>query len=427
MVERSIADPFKPVDELRWLFLDLNSYFASVEQQVDPSLRGRPIAVVPAMTDATCAIAASYEAKKFGIKTGTKIFEAKKLCPDLICVLARHELYVEYHHRIFDVVEQLIPVTKICSVDEAACHLMGTERQPVHALALAQKIKARLTEHIGPAISCSIGIAPNAFLAKIASDLQKPDGLVVLEPDSFKKRLFALRLTDLPGINLRMEQRLNRAGVHTVEQFWNVPPKHARLIWGGVGGERFWYRLHGYEIPDIATKKSVIGHSRVLDPAHRHPDRAFDITRQLSLKAANRLRKGGYHAGQLQLSCKTPARLYWSAGHSFSPTQDSFALLRSLRVLWDEMLEALQPAALQKVSVTLSDLYEARDVTLDLFAQAEPKTSSRDLKLSESMDTLNKRFGSGTLSLGLPLVTSAGHIGTKIAFNRVPDREEFES
>lgn len=423
MENPAITPTFRPVDELRWLFVDLNSYVASVEQHVDASLRGRPVAVVPVMTDATCAIAASYEAKKFGIKTGTKIFEAKKLCPDLVCVLARHDLYVEYHHRIFDVVEQVLPVTKICSVDEAACRLLGTECQPAQAIALANAIKTRLVEKIGPAISCSIGIAPNAFLAKVASDLQKPNGLVLLEPDGFQEQLFALKLTDLPGINLRMEHRLNRAGIHTVEQFWNVPPRHARLIWGGIGGERFWYRLHGYEIPDAATHKSVIGHSRVLDPDHRHPDRAFNITHQLMLKAAARLRKSGYFARRLQLSCKTPARHYWTAERSFSPTQDSFMFLRSLRILWDAMLGDLQRGALQQVSVTLSDLSEAREVTLDLFTHAEPKLSMRGLKLSQSVDALNKRFGIDTVTLGLPLETNAGHLGTKIAFNRVPDRE----
>jgi len=108
------ANAFKPPYSLQWLFFDLNSYFASVEQQDRPELRNKPIAIVPSDTDATCAIAASYEAKAYGIKTGTKIYEAKKLCPDLICVLARHHVYVEYHQRIFKEVGKHIPVTKKC-------------------------------------------------------------------------------------------------------------------------------------------------------------------------------------------------------------------------------------------------------------------------------------------------------------------------
>src|SRR5690606_9620292 len=113
---------------LKWLFLDLNSFFASVEQQETPALQGKPVAVVPMMTDSTCAIAASYEAKAYGIKTGTKIYEAKKMCPALRCVLARHDIYTAYHRRIFAEVENHLPVTRICSIAEAACRLLGNER-----------------------------------------------------------------------------------------------------------------------------------------------------------------------------------------------------------------------------------------------------------------------------------------------------------
>jgi DNA polymerase-4 len=109
---------------LRWLYVDFNSYFASVEQQLRPELRGQPIAVVPVETDSTCAIAASYEAKAFGVKTGTPIYEAKRLCPGLTCVLARHERYVEFHHRLIEEIERHIPVTAVCSIDEVASRLM---------------------------------------------------------------------------------------------------------------------------------------------------------------------------------------------------------------------------------------------------------------------------------------------------------------
>src|SRR5882757_8253541 len=112
---------------LRWIYIDFNSYFASVEQQLDPALRGKPVAVLPVMTDSTCAIAASYEAKAFGVKTGTPIYEAKKMCPGLICVLARHERYVEFHHRLIEEIERHIPVTAVCSIDEVACRLMDNE------------------------------------------------------------------------------------------------------------------------------------------------------------------------------------------------------------------------------------------------------------------------------------------------------------
>lgn len=278
-MEHKSGNGFAPVQELKWLFFDLNSYFASVEQQDRPELRGKPVAVVPMLTDSTCVIAASYEAKAYGIRTGTKIYEAKKKCPSLTCVLARHDVYVDYHNRIFRELENHLHVTKVCSIDEAACLLIGSEREPANAVKLARNIKAGLTANIGTAIKCSIGIAPNAFLAKIATDMEKPDGLVLLEPGKFHERLFARKLTDLPGINVNMERRLNRAGIMTIKQFWDLSSKHARKVWGSVEGERFWYRLRGYDVPQEETKKRVVGHSRVLDPALGHPDQAYAVIR----------------------------------------------------------------------------------------------------------------------------------------------------
>src|ERR1700746_1386837 len=121
---------------LNWLFVDLNSYFASVEQEVRPDLRGRPVGVVPMMADTTCCIAASYEAKAFGVRTGTIVADAKRMCPDIVLVEARHEIYVEYHHRIVEAVETCLPVTAVMSIDEMVCRLMGRGRPLVGVMGL---------------------------------------------------------------------------------------------------------------------------------------------------------------------------------------------------------------------------------------------------------------------------------------------------
>lgn len=198
---------------LSTLFVDMNSYFASVEQNDRPELRGKPIAIVPMKTDGTCAIAASYEAKAYGIRTGTKIYDAKKMCRNLICVLARHDIYTQYHQRILAATERHLPIAKIWSIDEFHCNLIGRERQPENAAKIAKAIKAQIYKDIGPAIHCSIGIAPNSFLAKVATDIQKPNGLILLRPEDLPGRLFDLSLRDLPGININMEERLHRAGI----------------------------------------------------------------------------------------------------------------------------------------------------------------------------------------------------------------------
>ena len=125
---------------LNWLFVDLNSYFASVEQEVRPELRGRPVGVVPMMSDTTVCIAAIYEAKAFGVRTGTVVADAKRMCPEIVLVEGRHELYTEYHHRVVEAVESCLPVSAVLSIDEMACRLMGRERPLLAALELGRKV-----------------------------------------------------------------------------------------------------------------------------------------------------------------------------------------------------------------------------------------------------------------------------------------------
>ena len=417
----------QPDTALQWLFLDLNSYFASVEQQETPAYRGKPVAVVPMMTDSTCAIAASYEAKLYGIRTGTKIYDAKKMCPGLICAPARHDLYVSYHNRIFAEVERHLPVTRICSIDEAACELWGEQRRPENAHALALQIKEGIRQKIGPFVRCSIGIAPNAFLAKVATEMEKPDGLVILEPETLKDRLFALSLRDLPGINIRMEQRLQRAGISTIEQLWNISPKHARKIWHSVEGERFWYKLHGYNIPERPTQKRMIGHSRILDPVLRRQAEARAITRQLLIKAVTRLRRYDLHAGKLYLGVRTVSRRKWGNYTDFPASQDTTCFLEALERLWQMMERATGTENLLKVSVSLFDLCEAAGITPDLFemSSSSSDTPHRPMALLESVQMINRRYGANTITLGISPKTSTGYVGTKIAFTRIPDQEEF--
>ncbi len=175
---------------LRVLFLDLNSYFASVEQAENPSLMGKPIAVVPMMADTTCCLAASYPAKARGIKTGTRVGDARKLCPNITFVKANHRRYVEYHHRIKSVVEKCFPIWKVFSIDEMAIRLYGREQNTDFAIAKAKEIKQRIMSEVHPALTCSVGIAPDRDLAKIASDMQKPDGLTTIQSGEIPPRLF---------------------------------------------------------------------------------------------------------------------------------------------------------------------------------------------------------------------------------------------
>ena len=148
---------------VQWLFLDLNAFFASCEQQKNPALRGQPVIVVQTLRESAVAIAASNAAKAFGIKTGTLVRAARRLCPAVIAVQANHRLYSDYHERILKAVDTCVPVEKVCSIDEMACRLMGTERQPATAREIALKVKHALCKR-GECLTGSIGVAPNVFL-----------------------------------------------------------------------------------------------------------------------------------------------------------------------------------------------------------------------------------------------------------------------
>lgn len=414
----------QPGAAFSWLFLDLNSYFASVEQQINPALRGKPVAVVPTMTDYTCAIAASYEAKAYGIKTGTGIAAAKALCPQLRCVLAHHDQYVRYHHQIVDEFICHTPLNKIWSIDEMSSRLPPGKRTLQNATNLAHAIRASIWKNVGNCINCSIGIAPNSFLAKVATDMKKPNGLVILQHEDMHERLFTLDLVDLPGINTRMLERLHQAGITSVEKLWHTPPKHARMIWGNVSGERFWYNLHGYDIPDQTTNPGMIGHSRILDPELRPVDKARLVARRLTIKAATRLRRMGFYATRFHLSIRLTDGQHWSGEMRLHPAQDNFTFVHLLDDMWDVMRAEERPLTIKKISVTLHGLRKPEDITLDFF-HSETGEGNRQQSLSLLMDSINEKFGAETLRLGVSPRTQSGYLGTKIAFSRVPDLAEF--
>lgn len=416
-----------------WLFLDLNSYFASVEQQERPETRGRPTVVVPVMTEHTCAIAASYEAKALGIKTGTGIREALGKCPDLIRVMARHDVYVDYHHRIVDEVERHMPVTQVASIDEMACRLTGRLRRLDEALALARRIKAGLAERIGAHVRCSIGIATNRYLAKVATDLEKPDGLVALHAEDLPGPLLGLALTDFPGISTNREKRLNRVGIHTTADLWACGPKRLRAAWGSVNGERFWYALRGIEIPDDPTNRSTVGHSHVLDPDQRPPALAEHVGRRLLLKAAGRLRAMDHQAAEMTLSVRLEDGRRFEQGARFPALSDSITLQEAFTALWHLLVRRTGDARMKKVSVTLHRLRPAgADVQLDLFERPDdpsappPHAQARRARVSQAIDVLTERFGRDAVTVGIIPGQGSSFTGTKIAFTRIPGRGEFE-
>jgi DNA polymerase-4 len=424
----SLDKALHPNSELRWLYVDFNSYFASVEQQLRPELRGRPVAVVPVETDSTCAIAASYEAKAFGVKTGTAIYEARKMCPGLVCVLANHEKYVEYHHRILEEVDHHIPVTAVCSIDEVACHLMDNETSPERITQIGHAIKRGLATNVGEFVKCSIGVAPNRYLAKVATDLQKPDGFTFITPQDLPGKLLTLKLRDLPGIGHNMEKRLNASGIYDMKAVWALSPSHMRKVWGSVWGEKMWYLLRGFEIPEEVTTRSTIGHSHVMAPELREPSKAKFVARRLTLKAAARLRRMGYYASSFHLSARIENGPRIEASERCYRAQDSITFLHLLDDAWERIMKEARGAKIKKVSMSLQGLVEAAGLQPELFAElpdVDLKARAKAEKMSVALDKINHRFGRDSVLLGMLPSQGRSFSGSKIAFTRIPDVEEF--
>lgn len=375
---------------LRILYLDLNAYFASVQQAENPELRGIPVAVVPVVADTSFLIAASYEAKAFGCKTGMRIGDAKKLCPHIKLVTGGHGIYTDYHHRVLEAVETVLPVEQVYSIDEMQIRLMGEECKKENAMVLAREIKDAIHRHVSEVIHCSIGIAPNGFLAKLGTDLQKPDGLTVIEAHELPDRLKGLSLTEFTGINRRMAARLQAKGIFTSDDLVGQSKEALRAAFGSVWGERWWYLLRGYEIASSHKENQSIGHSHVLAPELRNSTDAREILQRLLQKAAKRLRAQNLYATHLSIAV-SGTKKGWEAHSHVEPTQDSVGLNLAAMAMW----ETADFSGPMKVSVTLSGLRPPDQVTRSLFDQESPDRQ----RLNVSVDKLNEKFGRNTIYL----------------------------
>jgi DNA polymerase IV len=265
-------------------------------------------------------------------------------------------------------------------------------------------------------LTCSIGLAPNVFLGKVGSDLQKPDGLVVITHDNLPEVLLGLELQDIYGIGKRIEERLRRAGIGTVAELWAASPLQLRRVWGGINGLLFHQMLHGVDIqPPSSRFAKSMGHQHVLEPELRTRNGAKSFSQHLLTKAAERLRHGDYYCRRLGLHLSWVGDLGgWWNEVDFHETRDTGFLLAGLDRLWTRV-PRYKPLS---VGVMLLDLVPAASHQLDLFEYP------RRQKLSPVVDRINHRYGRGAIGFGLVpagVRTFRGHA----AFHRVPEAWEF--
>lgn len=409
--------------EIERLYLDFDGFFASVEQQAHPSLRGRPVGVVPfAGTDRTCVIACSREAKARGVKNIMAVADARQICPDIVLVPQSPDLYRRAHNALLCEIESVIPIDTVKSIDELTCRL--DERQRLDPQGLAQELKDTIRRNVGPYITCSIGFAANRQLAKMAGKIDKPDGVTVWHPGIMPAPLFRVPLCDIPGVGSNMQARLARAGIGTTEALYNTAPKHMRKLWNNVTGERLWYALHGYDIQAPQSERGMFGHGRVLPPESRTLPAAREICRLLLIKAARRLRRENYYCSgfMLWLSLRKAS---WNGKLSLPVVNDDQALLSALERLWRDVRAAYpRGTTVFRVGVTLYGLSRDSHRQLD-FLIDDDASRQRWERINSAIDGLNSRYGRTVASLGLWNPPKGGHVGGKISYTRIPSAEDF--
>lgn len=410
--------------QLATLYIDFDAFFANVERQLDPALVNRPVGVAPLDSDYSSLIACCYAAKAMGLKRGMRVNEAREICPDLAVRVARHDVYVKMHNNIVAEVGTLLPVKKVWSIDEVECDLATATDED--AIALARAVRARLKSHIGPYITPSIGLSANQLLAKIAAEMEKPNGFTIIHPRDIPKRLKDVALDDIPGVGQGMQERLAKAGVTSTLALYNLAPKHVRAIWRSVEGERLWSQLHGYPIERPPVTRRMFGHSRVLTRGWHTQDKAEECLKLLTAKAARRLRYDGFLASKMTVGIKRDDGRKISREVSFAPARDDFEILSQMRGLFHGICRAVRIDKFLSVSVFLHGLSRPGDVPDDLFSTAPARTEAANHdRISDIMDSLNSRFGADVLHLGTREQPPGGYAGAKIAFGRVPSFEDF--
>ena len=408
------------------LFVDFDAYFASAEQHFQPHLRGRPVGVAPVMAETSCCIAASYEAKACGVKTGTRVMEARKLCPDIHIVPARPERYVELHHRLVAAVESCIHVEDVLSIDEMWCWLPYNLREPETTRRIAQEIKKAIHRDVSPWINGSVGVAPNRWLAKMASKMQKPDGLLVIEHHQLPEILYPLKLSDLHGVGQAMELRLHAHRIYDTKTLCHLTRQQLHAAWGSVYGDRLWLQLRGHEVPDLSPSHTMprsIGHSHVLPPDKRSPDAALAVLHKLTQKAAQRLRGVKMLSGKIHLSIRYVRGGAWERGTRMEVTDDSLIFAHLVGEMWKCRPPTCAKEPILKVSIVLEQLIHVANHTPSLFASSSIGQGGQSRAgLNASMDALVKKFGRRSIYLG-GAHQAIDAAPMRISFGHIPDAE----
>jgi len=393
------------------LHIDLNSCFATVEQQARPLLRGRPLAVTNRLTKNACVVAASYEAKGQGVKVGMGFAEARLHCPDLIMVETDPPKYHYVYKKLIGIMKSYSPKIGMKSIDEGIIDFHGA-RQNVNTrplVVIGQEIKQRLRDEVGSWMKCNIGIAPNRFLAKTAASLHKPDGLDIITSKNLRQTLSNLELTDLTGIASRNQARLNAAGILTPLQFLDAPSDVlVRKVFHSICGDDWYKRLRGWEVDDIEFQTKTVGRQFVMDEWMPSEETLLSRLSHLCETTAMKLRHRQLAARGIYLYLLYANGDVWYSRRMFkTPVYSGADVYRRALLLFND-----RPRGdyVRMMAVSCYKLEPAATNQISLLEEINKETW-----LTEAMDTINHQYGEFTITYASTL-KAKGLIKQKIPF-----------
>jgi len=395
------------------MHIDMDSYFASVEQQANPSLRGKPIVVSGRPDIHSVVAAASKEAKRYGISSGMTTWEAKKLCPDVIFVPGDPDKYETMTRRFLSILIRYTPMVEVYSIDEVFMDVTQEAARWGGPLTLARRIQAEFRRELGEWITCSIGIAPNKMLAKLAVEEAKPAGVRWLRPEEVPQVLERTPVESVCGIGPRIARRLHHMGIWTLADFGRFPERYLRKAFGVYGTTLYlWGRgLDPTPLIPYWREEEVksVGHSHAVPRELRHPEGARKVLLHLCVKTARRLRSRGVAGRVIHAFFRDAGMRYRGAQRALSTlTFDEERIYRAAM----EIIERLGgfPEETTLVGVRVAGLEHLRATPRPLF----PKDARRE-RLLHALDRIRDRFGEEAIIpatvLECRLTTATGGMG----------------
>ncbi|HRJ06048.1 MAG TPA: hypothetical protein PK096_00565 [Candidatus Saccharibacteria bacterium] len=389
------------------LHIDLNSCFATVEQQARPRLRGRPVAIVNRRTEHTMIVTASYEAKAMGVKLGMSLKDAKKLCPDLVGLESDPPKYKYVYHQLMRIMNDYSAYVRMKSIDEGVIDFSETTAAMAgrDLAEIGYEIKQRLWDEVGCAMNCNVGIATNRFLAKTAASLHKPNGLDVITHENLRQVFSSLELTDLTGIAGQFEKRLNAVGIFTPLQFLDADPVVLKkMVFKSITGLEWHQRLRGWEVDKRDFPIRTAGRQYVLDkykmPRHEVLQRLHHLCEETGSKVRSQglvARGVSVHARSYSDTGRGWGGTFWHARSMASvPFFSNQAIYEQARKLFESA-----PVFVKEIGVSCYELSEPDDSQLHLFGDE----LARDQAITSAVDEINARYGKRVIHSADTLVT----------------------